>query len=240
MMFPFTIKGHNKQLVALFDSGATHTFVSKDISLRVQPLASRNSNKTLAPLAAVKSVRTADGSTIPVLGSVALRVSWGCLADENVSGFRDCCAHILPNLLPGVDMIVGQDFLLKNHVTLNYDTHPNTAYLGRCSSGGRVRLEALTQPSCNLSQSHSQTPWSPDRRGSPLPPCPLHPPSSSRWLPGLSETTTSPDIPGVLNALQANRILSQGGTCMLVHIRPTSDEHFPTENLSAPTAATQG
>jgi hypothetical protein len=109
MLFPFTLKGRKRQLVALFDTGATHTFVSKDISLLVPHLAGRHSTKSIATMEAVKSVRTADGGTITVLGVVALRISWGRLADNPVSGFRDCCAHILPKLLLGADMIVGQD-----------------------------------------------------------------------------------------------------------------------------------
>jgi hypothetical protein len=107
-----------------------------------------------------------------------------------------------------------------------------------CNSGpwcrlptGKTRGLDPLRATSGVRKSHNPA-WTPAKTGAYIPQ-PVAAPSSSRWLPGPSaETSISPDIPGSLNALQANRILAQGGECIYVHVRPKA-EHLSRSNCTS-------
>lgn len=125
MVFQCQIQGHSFR--CLFDSGSTHTFVSRTLThtLGLSPAPSR-----------IKSVATAGGDSARVWGHVAsLRCSWG--RPGLLTILPD--AHVLESLVQGVDLILGQDFLRPNHVIMDYG-------IGQCTLGifKRARLAVAT------------------------------------------------------------------------------------------------
>lgn len=123
----FEARARDCPVRVLFDSGATHTFITRAL---VQSL-----GLTLAP-SRFKSVATAGGRAAQVQGRVSsVRCAWG--RPGIVTVLPD--AHVLETLVQGVDIIAGQDFLAAQHAVMDYGT-------GQCIMGlyKRVRLDANT------------------------------------------------------------------------------------------------
>ena len=102
MVFRGSVKSHD--LKCLFDSGASGCFVGqstvKRLGLDIRP-------------SCLKSVATAAGSAVSILGTVTLQLQLG-------PAVLDVCAHILPSLLAEAHVILGQDFMKSNNVLLDY------------------------------------------------------------------------------------------------------------------------
>ena len=98
------LKGYRKPILALFDSGATSSFISADLanSLRLPLKPSR-----------LKAVATATGRTTPITAAIDLELS----LDATTFPIQ---AHILPTFLPSIQLIIGEDFMIQNEVSLSY------------------------------------------------------------------------------------------------------------------------
>lgn len=88
----------------LFDTGATHTFVSEEVA--------RMAEAQLRP-STIKAVTTASDRAVPVLGQVTLPLRVGPVKVQ-------VTAHVLPRLLAEIDLIIGQDFMQETHAVLDY------------------------------------------------------------------------------------------------------------------------
>lgn len=88
----------------LFDTGATHSFVSEAVA--------RMAKAQILP-AQIRAVTTASDRAVQVLGQVTLPLRVGPV---KVS----VTAHVLPRLLSDVDLIIGQDFMQETHAVLDY------------------------------------------------------------------------------------------------------------------------
>ncbi|GAX86631.1 hypothetical protein CEUSTIGMA_g14039.t1, partial [Chlamydomonas eustigma] len=121
----------NKQPVkVMFDSGSTNCFVKKsliaDLGLWPHP-----SN--------FKAFVAADGGSGQIHGSVDIpSLRWNLGLETPVSNVM-----VLDDLLPGVDMILGEDFLTDQHVVLDYMV--GKASLGRLR---RVGIDCSSSFSC--------------------------------------------------------------------------------------------
>ena len=103
MIFRGTVKAH--PLKVLFDSGASACFIGqstvKKLGLDIRP-------------SSLKSVATAAGKSVSIQGSVTLQLQLG-------PALVDVTAHILPEFLSQVQLIIGQDFMKSNNVCLGYN-----------------------------------------------------------------------------------------------------------------------
>ena len=102
MIFPAEIKDLNIQ--CLCDTGATNCFVEKDLLKKLNMLSVQPSR--------LKAVATATGKATPIEGEVTLNLQLRGTAFE-------VTAHVLPSLLPGVQLIIGQDFMKKYSMKLS-------------------------------------------------------------------------------------------------------------------------
>ena len=133
LLMKFAAVGPNGvPLVVLFDSGSSNTFVSRRAcsQLGVQAKPSR-----------YRTVRTASGTAEPLGGEVHFRLVWG-RPNRLVTMVN---ALVMDNMLHGVDVIAGQDFLEAQAVILDFGTSQATI-------GAYKRLATLRQtegPSAN-------------------------------------------------------------------------------------------
>ena len=104
-----------KQVRCLLDSGASACFVSQDLVRKL---------KLPMQQAALKSVTTAAGRTVPIAGMVSMELRMGD-ARLNVA------AQVLPCFLSEVQLILGQDFMREHEVQLRFDAVPSRCSL-RC------------------------------------------------------------------------------------------------------------
>ena len=103
MQFRASIKG--KAVTVLFDSGATHSFTSRDL---LEELGYK------LQFSQVKAVRTASANSgLKVLGRATLKLCLGQIGTQVE-------VHALPGRLPGIDLIIGQDYLDAMHAVLDY------------------------------------------------------------------------------------------------------------------------
>ena len=148
MVFPVKING--LQFKALFDSGATHCFMSSDDACNMMGLKRTPSS--------INAVATADASLARVLGCSKITCRWGRPGHLNSISTEISEVHILEHLCPGIDLILGDSFLSREHVVMDYAS-------GRCSLGVIKRTSlspgvAPVEPS-PLPSSHEASPSSP-------------------------------------------------------------------------------
>lgn len=102
----------------LFDSGSTNTFVTRHMCSQLG---------LQAHTSQYKAVTTADGEHVNVIGQAAIPLNWGkpqCLRTMLPD------VLILDSLLPGVDLIAGQDFLSREKAVLDFSIRQVTIGLG--------------------------------------------------------------------------------------------------------------
>ena len=119
-------KGQTKdgrELRVLFDSGATHSFVGEKVW--------KGAGGSLSP-GEIRSVATANDRSVAVKGKVTLSLRLGPVCVE-------VGAHVMPELLSSVDMIIGQDFMQASHAVLDYG-------VGRCILRRTKRVVLGHQP----------------------------------------------------------------------------------------------
>lgn len=106
MMFVFPAKVSAEPCKALMDTGASHSIVSEDfvksVGLRVQP-------------SRVKAVDLADGRTLPLAGKCTFKMHLNGKSSK-------VSAHVLSTTVPGVDVILGQDWLRPRCAQLDCNT----------------------------------------------------------------------------------------------------------------------
>jgi len=115
MIFTGTYQNHS--LRTLFDTGSQLSFITLDLCKRLMVNVHPPTHK---------AVRTATGVSYPILGRVTFSVRWGPIK-------TDITAHVLSSLLPGIDLIAGQDFLNSSHAVLDY----NKGHVSLTSRAGR-------------------------------------------------------------------------------------------------------
>lgn len=95
----------SRAIKVLFDSGASSCFIGlhlvQKLGLVVRP-------------SCLKSVATAAGRHVPILGQVSFELKLGPTEVRVTS-------HVLPELLSQVQLIIGEDFMEANHVELRYN-----------------------------------------------------------------------------------------------------------------------
>ena len=117
LMFNGAVQG--KRVRIWLDTGATHCFAGE----RLKNLL----NIDLQP-AQLKGVETANGHNNQILGSAKLKVKF---TDAPIQQSWDMTVSFLPQFLKGVDLIVGQDWMLKHACHILFDegqcslTHPD-------------------------------------------------------------------------------------------------------------------
>ena len=103
MIYPCIVRNH--AMKCLMDSGASSCFISqskvKKLGLVIRP-------------SCLKTVATAAGSDVSILGSVTFPIKLGPAEIE-------VTAHILPEFLTEIDIIIGQDFMKTNNISLRYN-----------------------------------------------------------------------------------------------------------------------
>ena len=99
--------GHSRDryLQCLFDSGATSSFISQTMALKLGLPFQRS---------ALKAVSVADGKSVPVMGIVTFPLQLGPTV-------VDFSAHVLPSFLPHIDLIVGQNMMKHCHASLQFN-----------------------------------------------------------------------------------------------------------------------
>ncbi|XP_054816939.1 uncharacterized protein LOC129316544 [Prosopis cineraria] len=98
-----TISLYGHQIDAMFDSGATHSFISDDCAKRL--------NLHVLEMPFAMNVSTSTG--------VSTRTSQACLKLELKFGDRVSMIDLISLPLSGIDVIVGMDWLSANGMTLN-------------------------------------------------------------------------------------------------------------------------
>ncbi|XP_054816886.1 uncharacterized protein LOC129316486 [Prosopis cineraria] len=101
----FASNATSHQIDALFDSGATHSFISDDYAkrLKLQVLEMPFSINVSAP------------------ASASMRTSWACLKLELKFGDRVSIIDLIYLPLSGIDVIIRMDWLFDNGTTLDYN-----------------------------------------------------------------------------------------------------------------------
>jgi Retroviral aspartyl protease len=130
-------KSHGIPFLALFDSGLTHTFVSKSLCVALGLIMTTPS---------IKSVATASGNVSKVLGRVSLQCFWGRPGHVHTM----VNAHVLGTTIEGVDIIVGQDWLQAQQAIIDYSS-------SQCSLGGVHRMTLQPHPLREPDQTHTNT-----------------------------------------------------------------------------------
>jgi Aspartyl protease len=102
MLFPIRIKGHN--VTALFDSGASHSFIKESV---LQTLGSSYKPSKV-------SITLADGSVSLTKGEVDLTMKF----TPHVSSRHTLI--VTKEMLEGVDVIIGQDWMHAHKTTIDF------------------------------------------------------------------------------------------------------------------------
>jgi hypothetical protein len=131
----------------------------------------------------LKSVATAAGRFVPIVGCVTFKLQLGCEGAATTT--VEVTAHILPSFLSEVQLILGQDFLKSNTVLMGFHSDPARCTLLCPLTGKQVVLTRL------LAQ---------------LPP----PACKTQQEAGIkSSTPPLPNLPGQVSAAVALRLLKQ-------------------------------
>ena len=134
MIFPASVydkQGRVHTLNILFDSGSTHSFITDEVT-RIMAVP--------RDPPCLKSVATVSGPS-RVTGTVSMELLWG----RPQRLLTVATLHALNSLVPGVDVILGQDWLRSNHVSLDYGAQQATI--------GHVKRHTLCS---NRDVSHNQ------------------------------------------------------------------------------------
>ena len=102
------IPDYNKPLRCLFDSGACTSFISSHLAQKLR--------KTLSP-SSYKAVATATGRATPISGAFTMKLQWD-------AAVTPVTVNVLPSLISSVDIIIGEDFMLRHKVSLSYTSPP--------------------------------------------------------------------------------------------------------------------
>ena len=128
LVYPGSIQSKKAQrafnIKCLFDTGASACFISQALALKLKL-------DTAEP--ALKSVATAAGRAVPILGSVTFYLQ----LDATVTSVT---AHILPSFLSGIQLILGQDYMKSNTVTMGFENGTPRCTLICPSTGKQVVL----------------------------------------------------------------------------------------------------
>ena len=158
MLFSGSVEGTS--LSALFDSGSTNCMISADL---VRRLGLRMCSSPF------KAISLASGESHQVLGMAHLpEVIWG--RSSAALGFSAPIPNclVLSEVLPGIDMIIGDDFLSAQHVILDYGS-------GRATMGSMRRsrrsIPAGLSPNGPLHIRSSPSPLPPSAAPDAFPSC---------------------------------------------------------------------
>lgn len=192
MVFPTTING--QLLTALFDSGSTHSFISSDVCQLL------GLNRTPSSL---KAVATANSGLANVHGCTSIQCRWGRPPSQSLLT-QIPQIHILDKLCPGIDLILGDDFLTQEHVVMDFA-------VGRCNLGVTKRTQ--------LQSGMSPAEHHPDFQDS----CPQY-----------SDHETSSLLSGMasLSALEATKLVAQGGAAYLILVKANGSMQNQSEVMN--------
>jgi hypothetical protein len=129
----------------------------------------------------LKSVATAAGRVVPIVGCVTFKLQLGCVGAAPTT--VEVTAHILPSFLSEVQLILGQDFLKSNTVEMGFQTDAARCTLLCPLTGQQIVLSRL------LAQQS--------------------PPPARQEAGNKSSTPLLPNLPGLVSAAMALRLLKQ-------------------------------
>jgi len=100
----------------LFDSGASACFISSKL-VRQLHLNLQKSN--------IKAVATAAGKGTTLMGAIRIELRLDATLPGRLDAvnlpYLELTAHVLPDIVPGVQLIIGQAFMLSHAVSIEYD-----------------------------------------------------------------------------------------------------------------------
>jgi RNase H-like domain found in reverse transcriptase/Reverse transcriptase (RNA-dependent DNA polymerase)/Integrase zinc binding domain/Chromo (CHRromatin Organisation MOdifier) domain/Retroviral aspartyl protease/Integrase core domain len=183
MVFTIRIKG--RILKVLIDTGASHSFISHVLCVRLGLI--------LQPTN-ITAVATANDPSVQVLGAIETVVKWRrSLLSTPVK------AQVLQTFLPGIDMILGQDWLDANRVIVDYGTSTITI---NGASGATVTVKPESPSSEHSTLPHSTPCNTPDGDG----------------------TSPGPELCALLTAKQASRAIRTGCRAYLCVVKSQEDD----------------